>query len=131
VSRTKRVVFIVAAIGASLAGSVICLQAIGVASPSQIFGVSYSAFMIFMVLIGGIGTIEGPIIGAVIYFIMDLYFSQLGLWYLVVLGVLAVVVTLFLPKGIWGELNERFNITLFPVGHRVVPLTKAAPAKDS
>lgn len=123
VNRTKRVVFVVAAIGASLAGSVICLQAIGVASPTQIFSVSYSAFMIFMVLIGGIGTIEGPILGAIIYFIMDFYFSQLGLWYLVVLGVLAVLVTLFLPKGIWGELSARFNISLFPVGHRIIPLT--------
>lgn len=121
VSRTKRIVFVVSAIGCALAGAVICLQAIGVASPSQIFSVSYSAFMIFMVLIGGIGTIEGPILGAVIYFVMDLYFSQLGLWYLVVLGVLAVLVTLFLPKGIWGELSERFNLTLFPVGRRLVP----------
>lgn len=120
VSRTKRIVFVVAAMGASLAGSVICLQAIGVASPSQIFSVSYSAFMIFMVLIGGIGTIEGPILGAIIYFVMDLYFSQLGLWYLVVLGLLAILVTLFLPKGIWGEISERFNISLFPVGHRVI-----------
>jgi branched-chain amino acid transport system permease protein len=122
VNRTKRIVFIIAAMGASLAGSVICLQAIGVASPSQIFSVSYSAFMIFMVLIGGIGTIEGPILGAIIYYVMDLYFSQLGLWYLVVLGVLAIVVTLFLPKGIWGAFSERFKITLFPVGHRIVPV---------
>lgn len=120
VPRTKRIVFVVAAMGASLAGSIICLQAIGVASPNQIFSVSYSAFMIFMVLIGGIGTIEGPILGAVIYFFMDFYFSQLGLWYLVALGLLAILVTLFLPKGIWGEISERFNITLFPVGHRII-----------
>jgi branched-chain amino acid transport system permease protein len=125
VNRTKRVVFVIAAIGGSLAGAVICLQAIGVASPSQIFSVSYSAFMIFMVLIGGIGTIEGPILGAVIYFFMDLYFSQLGLWYLVVLGLLAILVTLFLPKGIWGEISERFGVTLFPVGRRVVPIAAA------
>lgn len=131
VNRTKRVVFVVAAIGASLAGSVICLQAIGVASPSQIFSVSYSAFMIFMVLIGGIGTIEGPILGAVIYYVMDFYFSQLGLWYLVVLGLLAILVTLFLPKGIWGELSERFGIRLFPVGHRIVPSAAKPVAVDT
>ncbi|WP_062530742.1 branched-chain amino acid ABC transporter permease [Demequina rhizosphaerae] len=120
VSRAKRIVFVLAAMMASLAGAVICLQQIGVQSPSQIFSVSYSAFMIFMVLIGGIGTLEGPIIGAVIYYVMDLYFSQMGLWYLVVLGILAIAVTLFLPRGIWGELRARFDITLFPVGHRVV-----------
>jgi branched-chain amino acid transport system permease protein len=130
VNRTKRVVFIIAAIGTALAGGVICLQAIGVASPSQIFSVSYSAFMIFMVLIGGIGTIEGPIIGAVIYLFMDLYFSQLGLWYLVVLGLLAVLVTLFLPKGIWGAISDRFTISLFPVGHRIVPTVVASPSRD-
>jgi branched-chain amino acid transport system permease protein len=120
VTRTKRVVFVIAAIGASLAGSIICIEGIGVAAPSQIFSVNYSAFMIFMVLIGGIGTIEGPIIGAFIYFVMDLYFSQVGLWYLVVLGLLAIIVTLFLPKGIWGEISERLGITLFPLGRRVI-----------
>ncbi|MFC5502649.1 branched-chain amino acid ABC transporter permease [Lysinimonas soli] len=125
VNRTKRIVFVIAAIGASLVGSVICLQAIGVASPSQIFSVSYSAFMIFMVLIGGIGTIEGPIIGAVVYYVMDFYFGQVGLWYLVVLGLLAILITLFFPKGIWGELSSRFNLTVFPVGHRVVPSSLA------
>lgn len=120
VQRSKRIVFVVAAMGAGAAGGIICIQAIGVASPNQIFGVSYSAFMIFMVLIGGIGTIEGPIVGALIYFAMDYYFSQLGLWYLVAIGLVAIIVTLFFPKGIWGEISARFNFTLFPVGHRVI-----------
>lgn len=122
VSRSKRIVFVMAAVGASLAGSVICLQALGVQNPNAIFSVNFSAFMIFMVLIGGIGTIEGPVIGAGIYFLMDDYFSQTGVWYLVILGLLAILVTLFLPRGIWGELAARFNLRLFPVGHRIVPL---------
>lgn len=119
VQRSKRVVFVLAAAGAAAAGGIIAIQAIGVASPNQIFSVSYSAFMIFMVLIGGIGTIEGPIVGAIIYFAIDYFFSQLGLWYLVILGLMAILVTLFLPKGIWGAVASRFNINLFPVGHRV------------
>ena len=119
VQQSKRVVFVIAAMGAGAAGGVICIQAIGVASPNQIFGVSYSAFMIFMVLIGGIGTIEGPILGATIYFILDYFFSQLGLWYLVAVGLVAILVTLFLPKGIWGEFAKRFKLNLFPVGHLV------------
>jgi branched-chain amino acid transport system permease protein len=120
VSQTKRIVFVVAAMGASAVGSIICLQSLGVASPNSIFGVNFSAFMIFMVLIGGIGTIEGPIIGAVIYFLMDFYFSQLGLWYLVVLGVIAIIVMLFLPRGIWGELAHKYNLSIFPVGRQVI-----------
>ena len=119
VQRSKRIVFVMAAIGAAAAGGIITIQAIGVASPNQIFSVSYSAFMIFMVLIGGIGTIEGPIVGALLYFALDFFFSQLGLWYLVVVGLMAILVTVFLPRGIWGEIQARFGINLFPVGHRV------------
>lgn len=121
VSRAKRIVFVIAAAGAAGAGAIICIQALGVASPNAIFSVNYSAFMIFMVLIGGIGTIEGPILGAIIYFVMDLYLSQLGLWYLVVLGGLAIAITLFFPRGIWGEVERRSRVRLFRVAHRVVP----------
>lgn len=131
VSQTKRIVFIVAAMGASAAGSVVCLQSLGVASPNTIFGVNYSAFMIFMVLIGGIGTIEGPIIGAIVYFLMDYYFSQTGLWYLVALGVLAIIVMLFLPRGVWGQLAYRFNLSIFPVGHRVLPQLSFKPKSEN
>lgn len=119
VNRVKRIVYVLAATGTAAAGAVICVQGIGIASPSQIFGVSYSAFMIFMVLIGGLGTIEGPVIGALIYFMMDKYFSQRGLWYLVALGLVAIIVTLFFPKGIWGEINARWKVSLFPVGYQV------------
>lgn len=120
VDRAKRIVFVLAAGGAAGAGAIICIQALGVASPNVIFSVNYSAFMIFMVLIGGIGTIEGPIIGALIYFFLDLYLSQLGLWYLVILGVLAIVITLYLPRGVWGAIEQRWHVHLFPIGHRVV-----------
>jgi branched-chain amino acid transport system permease protein len=116
---TKRVVYVIGAMGCAAAGSVICIQSIGVASPNAIFGVSYSAFMIFMVLIGGIGTIEGPVMGALLYFFVDKYFSQSGLWYLVILGVIAIIATLFFPKGIWGEINARWNLSLFPVSYQV------------
>ncbi|MEZ3162172.1 branched-chain amino acid ABC transporter permease [Microbacterium sp. BWT-B31] len=120
VSRPKRLVFVLAAAGAAGAGAIICIQALGVASPNVIFSVNYSAFMIFMVLIGGIGTIEGPIIGALIYFVMDIYLSQLGLWYLVILGVLAIAITLYLPRGIWGAVEGRWRVSVFPIGHRVI-----------
>lgn len=126
VSRSKRLVFVFAAAGAAGAGAIICIQALGVASPNVIFSVNYSAFMIFMVLIGGIGTIEGPIIGALIYFVMDLYLSQLGLWYLVILGALAIVITLYLPRGVWGAIVRRWNVSVFPIGHRVTNMDPSA-----
>jgi branched-chain amino acid transport system permease protein len=73
--------------------------------------------MIFIVVIGGIGTIEGPIVGAIIFFALQQWLSDLGTWYLVILGVLAIVITLYLPKGIWGLISGNGRIRLFPVGY--------------
>jgi len=119
ITRGKRYVYVIAAGGCAAVGAVICISSLGVASPNAIFGVQYSAFMIFMVIIGGIGTIEGPILGAVVYFLLDKYFSQSGVWYLVVVGATAIVVALYLPRGLWGVIADRTGFALFPVRHRV------------
>lgn len=122
VTRAKRLVYVVAAAGCAAAGAVICVRGLGVASPAEIFGVQYSAFMIFMVVIGGIGTIEGPVIGALAYFALERTLGQTGVWYLVVLGILAILITLFLPKGLWGTVQARTGWSVFPVSHRVRPV---------
>jgi branched-chain amino acid transport system permease protein len=76
--------------------------------------------MIFMVLVGGIGTFEGAILGAVIFFLMETWFAASGVWYLVGLGLVAVLFSLLAPRGIWGEVLRRWNLQLLPVGYRVV-----------
>ena len=45
--------------------------------------------------------------------------AGLGVWYLVILGVIAIVITLFLPRGLWGLISGNGRIRLFPVGYRV------------
>ena len=72
--------------------------------------------MIFMVLVGGLGTFEGPILGAVIYFAIEAWFGATGVWYLVGLGGAALLFALFLPKGLWGWADDRFGLRLLPVG---------------
>jgi len=119
VTRGKRIIYVTAAAGCAAAGAVICVNSLGVASPTQIFGVQYSALMVFMVVIGGIGTVEGPVVGAVAYFLLDKYFAQSGVWYLVVVGVAAIVVSLYLPRGLWGTLAHRTGFAVFPVRHTV------------
>ena len=118
VTSSKRVLFIVAAMGAALAGALWLANAISF-QPRTYFGVQWSAYMIFMVLVGGLGTFEGPIIGAVIFFALEWAFSASSAWYLVGLGVTALVFSLFFPRGIWGYLEERFAIALLPVGYRL------------
>ncbi len=127
VRRWQRVVYVAASAGAGLAGALIAVNTLRV-SPDSIYSVTYSAFMIFIVVIGGIGTIEGPILGAVIFFVLQQQLADAGTWYLVVLGVVAVAVVLVAPRGLWGVLT-RGRIELFPVGHRVVP-RRASGARE-
>jgi branched-chain amino acid transport system permease protein len=102
-----------------MVGSIIALQKIRV-SPDAAFSVNdYTAFVIFIVVIGGIGTIEGPIIGTIIYFLLREFMADLGSIYLLFLGALAIVVMLVAPKGIWGYIAARWNISLFPTGYHV------------
>jgi branched-chain amino acid transport system permease protein len=75
--------------------------------------------MIFMVLVGGLGTFEGPIIGALVLFVIQNQFSDSGVWYLVGLGATAMVFALFLPQGVWGFCEQRLGLQLMPVGYRL------------
>lgn len=117
VTWAKRIVWMTAAAGCGLAGAVLAASALRV-QPDSIFSVNYSAFMIFMVIIGGIGTIEGPIIGAIVFYLLQDLLRDLGSVYLIVLGLVAIVFTLYLPKGLWGLLS-RGRLRLFPVGYRI------------
>jgi branched-chain amino acid transport system permease protein len=76
-------------------------------------------------MIGGLGTLEGPIIGTLIFFLLNKFLSDFGTWYLVGLGALAIVVTMFFPQGIWGYVSRRFGWQLFPVARHVVFLDRA------
>ena len=76
--------------------------------------------MIFMVLVGGLGTFEGPILGAILLFGIQTIFTQGGPWYLVGLGATAALFALALPRGLWGTIEERLGLQLLPVGYRVV-----------
>ena len=113
--RTKLLVYVLAAFGTGMVGALIYLQKARI-SPDAAFSVlDWTAYVIFIVIIGGIGTIEGPIIGAIILYILQDQLAALGPWYLMALGTLAVIVMLVAPKGLWGVLSERFDIQLFPL----------------
>lgn len=114
----KRTVFVLAAFGAALAGALWIATAITF-QPKTYFSVQWTAYMIFMVLVGGLGTFEGAILGAVIFFAIEAWFGAAGVWYLVGLGATALVFALFLPGGLWGLIEARGGVRLLPVGYRV------------
>jgi branched-chain amino acid transport system permease protein len=116
--RAKLVVWVIAAFGCGLAGAVYHLSILRV-QPDAAFTVNWSAYMIFIVVIGGIGTVEGLIVGAIVFFTLQQKLSGYGGWYLIVLGGVAVLVSVWMRAGIWGAVRARLGRDLFPVQHRV------------
>jgi len=112
----KRTIFFLAAFGCALAGTLWLATLISF-QPRTYFGIQWTAYMIFMVLVGGLGTFEGPILGAVIFFLIEYIFGETGVWYLVGLGAAAIVFALFLPRGLWGTIEDKFGVRLLPVGY--------------
>lgn len=119
VHRTKVKVYVLASAVCGLTGAVIYLSLLRL-QPDATFSVNWTAFMIFAVVIGGIGTISGPLIGTIVYFLLQQYLADLGSVYLIILGAFAVLVMLLAPRGLWGLIMQRWNLDFFPVQLRVV-----------
>ena len=116
----KLAVYVVAAFGCGLAGALYFVGNLRI-SPDAAFSVNWSAFAIFMVVIGGIGRIEGPIVGALVFWALNKFFSDYGTWYLMGLGLLAIVVTIFFKQGLWGWVQQRHRLSLFPTQRTLKP----------
>jgi branched-chain amino acid transport system permease protein len=120
VSRTQLLVFLVAAAGCGAAGTLYIISQQFV-DPTAAFSVSWAADMIFITIIGGIGTIEGPIVGTIVFFVLQQTLSQDGAWYFIILGLVAMAVAIWAPRGIWGVVTDKLGIRLFPVGYYLWP----------
>jgi branched-chain amino acid transport system permease protein len=118
VHETKRLIFVLSAFGCAAAGALWLATAVTF-QPRTYFSVQWTAYMLFMVLVGGIGTYEGPIIGATIFFTIETLFGATGVYYLIGLGAVAVVFALAAPRGLWGTVEARFGLQLLPVGYRL------------
>ena len=112
---TKLLVYVVAAVGTGATGALIYLQKARISPDAAFALLDWTADVIFIVVIGGIGTLEGPIVGVLIFYLMQTYLAPLGSWYLILLGSLAMAAMLLAPAGIWGLVAARFALDLFPV----------------
>ena len=116
--RTKLAVYLLAAFGTGATGAVIYLNLLRI-SPDAAFSINWTASTIFIVVIGGIGTLEGPLVGAVVFFVLRELLADFGSWYMILLGSLAVSVMLVYPQGLWGLIAERWDIHVFPVQRKL------------
>jgi branched-chain amino acid transport system permease protein len=120
VARIKYAVYVAVAFGTAMVGGLIFLQKIRI-SPDTAFSVNdWTAFVIFITVIGGIGRVEGPIIGTVLFFLLRQTLADLGAIYLLILGVVAIAVMLKAPKGLWGLIADRLGWQVFPLERRLV-----------
>jgi branched-chain amino acid transport system permease protein len=119
VKRLRFLIFGAAAMGTGLAGSIYYMAQLRI-TPAAGFNPSWANICIFIVMVGGIGTIEGVLVGALIYFVADRFFAQYGAIYMVVLGLMTLLTALYARQGIWGLISSRIHIPLFPVGRKLV-----------
>ncbi len=120
VTRVKFIVYVLTGFGTAMIGALIFLMKLRI-SPDTAFSVNdWTAFVIFITVIGGIGRIEGPIIGTIIFFVLRQALADLGSLYLLMMGAVAIVVMLWAPKGLWGLIAERFGWQALPLQRHLV-----------
>jgi branched-chain amino acid transport system permease protein len=120
VFRTKFLIYVATAVAAGMVGALIFLQKARISPDAAFSLIDWTAYVIFIVVIGGIGTMEGPIIGVAIFYLLQYYLAALGSWYLILLGGLAILLMLFAPSGVWGVISHAFGISVFPVRRRLI-----------
>ena len=117
--KTKFTIYLVTGACTGMIGGLIFLQKLRI-SPEAGFSINdWTVVVIFMVVIGGIGTLEGPFIGMLIYFVLREMLADYGTIYLMLMGAIAIGVMLKAPFGIWGWVIQRYNLQLFPVSRRL------------
>jgi len=118
VVRTRLDVYVAAAFGTGTTGALLYLNLLRI-SPDAAFSINWTAYTIFIVVIGGLGTLEGPIVGTLLFFLLRHALADYGAWYMILLGALAVVAMMRYPQGLWGLVAERYDLNFFPVQRRV------------
>ena len=106
--RSKLVCFLIAAFVTGVAAGLLYLNQVFI-QPFKAFGIEWTVRLCFIVIIGGIGTIEGPIIGALIFVVLQQYFAEYTGISLIMLGSVSIVTMIAMPKGIMGTVQEKLG----------------------
>jgi branched-chain amino acid transport system permease protein len=125
--RVKLLAFVVAAAGTALASALVTVQTPFI-QPNAAFSIQWSAAASFMVVVGGLGTVEGPLLGAAVYVVLQERLGANGAVHLIVLGAISVIVMLVAPRGLAGLVRDRLGWTLFPVVRKPPPGAMPRPS---
>ncbi|TGD42598.1 branched-chain amino acid ABC transporter permease [Pseudotabrizicola sediminis] len=130
-TRLKALVFLLTAFVTGLCGALLFIQ-IGRITPDAAFSViDWTAFVIFIVVIGGIGTLPGPIVGVLVFYGLQRLLSDYGTVYLIALGLIGIAIMLFARRGLWGGLIHCIGFDPFPLGHAAPRLARQSIKEDA
>jgi branched-chain amino acid transport system permease protein len=113
-----------------MAGGIITLQKLRIAPSASFSIIDWTVFIIFNVVIGGIGSFEGPIVGTIIYFVLRQYLADLGAWNLILLGGFSIAIILIDKRGLWGLIRRVLPDDLIPIAHKPSSAFVPAPKRD-
>lgn len=105
--RVRLIVFVLSAAATGMAGATFFFSSLFI-SPTAAFDIGWIVTIVFVTLIGGLGRLSGPFLGAALYFLLREGLADFGNWYLIGLGAVAMAIMLVLPGGL-ASLFDRFN----------------------
>lgn len=106
--RNRLTVYLIATVLTSLAGALFFINK-GMIYPNSGFSVTWTVSAVFICIIGGTGTLEGPVVGAVVYVLLQEFLAHYPGWSNLILGLITILVICFLPEGIVGALQKQRN----------------------
>jgi branched-chain amino acid transport system permease protein len=129
VYKHRFIAYVIASAGCGFVGAISMLSGLAV-QPGNAFSPEWTVIVTFVVVIGGIGTLEGPIIGTLVYFalrqLLTVVFPLTGTWYLVALGLVAITTMMVAPKGLWPYLRDKLGMEWLSIRHLMPKQVTAA-----
>jgi branched-chain amino acid transport system permease protein len=125
ITRARVLCFLGTAPFLGMAGAIVTLQKLRVSPPASFSITDFTVFIIFNVVIGGIGSFEGPIIGTIVYFVLRQYLAELGTWNLILLGSFSIILILIDRRGLWGLFRRLLSDDVIPTAHKPAAAPKA------
>jgi branched-chain amino acid transport system permease protein len=119
IGRIRFWTYVLVAALTGVVGAIIFLQKLRISPQSGFSMQDWTVAVIFIVVIGGIGRIEGAILGTIVYFVLRELLNDYGVAYLIVLGIVAILVVTFSGGGLWGLIEKRFGWSLMPTARRL------------
>lgn len=119
VTMTKLVVWVVVAGWTGMTGAVIHLNSSTVTDKDAFSVVSWTALVVFMVVIGGVGSTSGPLIGVAIYWFITDRLEDSNTWRFIILGTVAAFMAVVSRGGVDGILQRIRPFEIFPIRRRL------------